>query len=227
MSNDPFFRDVVVTGNNPFSKRLLEQKKAEEALSVQAEQRAAERGRANLQADLDAGGKLSEQVIGDGLGRLEGNSQIESTRSQLQELTAGPTSIENTSRRESALQNINAQTQSSSRQALSRLSAAGVKGGVAATQLGAIANQGILERRNLERDISADQAASSRAAVNNLATFETEVTKFDISQNAAEKNLDLQARLATAQLGTTDRATIRATQAQLAAADKEGGGGKK
>lgn len=226
IDNDDFFKSKVVA-NNPFSQRILDQKRAEEQLLLEKENRSAILNRENIQKDFEAGGALSDQVLGDGLGRLNGNAQIENTRSQLAELTAGPTSAQNTSRRESALEQIDAQTQSSSRQALSRLSTAGVKGGVAAAQLGSIANQGILERRRLERDITADQAASSQAAVNNLANFETDITKFDLSQTAAEKNIDLQTRLTTAQLGTTDRATLRATEAQLKAAETEGGGGKK
>lgn len=227
MPNDPFFKGVKVNANNSAAKRLLENEKAKEVLQVQKEQRTVERGRVNFREDFNSGQALGDQIVGDGLGRLNGNEQIENTREQLRGLTAGPTSAENTSRRESALEGINAQAQSSNRQLLGSLSAAGVKGGVAAAGLGQVQNQAILERRRLERDITADQAASSRSATENLAAFETDLTKFDISQDQAEKNIRLQTGLASAQLGSIERATLRSTEAQLAAADKSGGGGKK
>ena len=227
MPNDPFFKDVEVTGNNAATRARLDQEKAQEILTVQKEQRAVERGRVNLENDFESGKSLGQDIVGDGLGRLEGNARVESSREQLRSLTEGPTSAENTARREAGLEDINAQTQSSSRQALSRLSTAGVKGGVAATALGDIANQGILARRGLERDIIADQSAQSRAAIGQLAEFETENAKFDLAQIAAEKNIEVQTGLASASLGAVERGTLRATEAQTLAAQQQGSGGKK
>lgn len=186
--------------------------------------------RENLKGDLAEGRAFGKEVLGDGLGRLSDQQDVRGVRDLLKQQAEGMTPEEMAARRDIGIQQLQGQERKAGRQLSQTLSSQGVKGGVAAQAGLQLAAQGLQERRNLERDMFLTEQEAKRQGTTNFANFATNVSKFDLGQAAAEKNIELQSGLAFAQLGSNTRSQVRQNQsAEKAAyyAAQGGGGGKK
>lgn len=215
-NNNPFLPNVQVESEEDAKKKQAQELADKMA---QAEQ--------DLQTDLQRGAALGEDVIGDGLGRLSEDANLQSSRDLLAQQAEGITSAQNLAQRESALSNLQGSEQSQNRSLLANLAGSGVQGGSAAAQLIDLNSSNLNNRRSLERDLISDQTTFAQNAANNLANVDKSIAEFDLGQLAAEKNIDIQSRLGFADLGSAERAGIRSEQAIQLAADTEANGGKK
>jgi len=164
-------------------------------------------------ADMANGGQFSEMIVGDGLGRISDQAGVADAREMLRQQTQGLSGEQQRMMREAGREQIGNQTQTSQREAASRLASVGVKGGAAGAQFARIAASGQQASRQLERGISLQQINAQQQGVRDFAQVESEIAKFDLGQAAKEKNLDIQARLSFAELASAERANIRATEA--------------
>jgi len=167
--------------------------------------------------DLIKGAQFGESVIGEGLGRLRGQEDIESVIGQQKELAKGMGSDEMVARREQAGQRIDQATQGSSRALQAALARAGVKGGAAAKKLTDVQVGGIAQKAGAERDLLIQDRAAREASVGRLAQTVGQTAQFDIGQAAKEKNIALQAGLGFAGLGAAERGATEAAAATRAA----------
>ncbi len=205
-----------------------EAEKAQEAADQAKVETAAEAGRVNLRKDFEAGKELGTEVLGEGLGRLSEQEGVQDVRSLLQGQASGQDSKARQLSRESGIAQIQGSTQAASRNLQGSLARSGVKGGAAGQANVELAAQSLQQRRNLERDIYLADEQARAQGITNLATFETKTAEFDLAQAAKEKNILLQSQLATAELGSTERSSVRSGIAAERIADlQKKSGGKK
>lgn len=169
------------------------------------------------QQDILAGSQFGEAVLGEGLGRLRGQEDIESVIGQQKELAKGFSSEEMVARREQAGQRIDQATQQSSRALQAALARAGVKGGAAGAQLAKAQLGGVAQKAQAERDLLIQDRAAREASVGRLASTVGQTAQFDIAQAAKEKDIALQAGLGFAGLGAAERGAAEAAAATRAA----------
>lgn len=224
----------MINNNNQNYADIARKKAIEEAekkkLQDKADQdkvdSAAEAGRVNLRKDMQAGKQLGEEIVGDGLGRISDQEGVKDVRSMLKAQSSGQDSKARQLSREAGLEQIQGSMQSASRGLQSSLARSGVKGGAAGQANVELAAQGLQQRRSLERDIYMADEQARQQGVANLAQFETKTAEFDLAQAAKEKNILLQSQLATAELGSTERSSVRSSIAAERVADlskKKGG----
>lgn len=168
--------------------------------------------------DIIKGAQFGEAVIGEGLGRLQDDPEIQAMKKQVEELSKGYKSEEMLAMQEKGIEGIQGATQAQSRAMQAQLARSGVKGQAAGAQLGQIALGGIEARGNLERDLMIAQRGAQMEGTRFHAQSLGELKAFDIAQAAKEKDIALQAGLGFAQLGSTERAAAAATAAQVQAA---------
>jgi hypothetical protein len=169
------------------------------------------------QRDILAGSQFGEAVIGEGLGRLRGQEDIESVISQQKELAKGMGSDEMVARREQAGQRIDQATQGSSRAMQAALARAGVKGGAAGAKLAQVQLGGLSQKAGAERDLLIQDRAMREQSIGKLASTVGQTAQFDIAQAAKEKDISLQAGLGFAGLGAAERGAAEAAAATRAA----------
>lgn len=210
-------------GNQYLQMKALEARKKKEPEKT-VEDQIAESQQA-MEKDMERGAELAKDVIGDGLGRLSENAKIMQSRGRIEEMAEGPTSAQNLAAREGALERLQGAEQSQQRSLLSALSNSGQVGGAAAAQLADLTSSNLANRRRMERDLIADQAAFGQQATRDLAQMDMGIGQFDLGQLAKEKNIDIQARLGYSDLGSAERSGIRSAQAIKDAAEAQEGGG--
>lgn len=171
--------------------------------------------------DILAGSQFGEAVIGEGLGRLRGQEDIESVISQQKELAKGMSSDEMVARREQAGQRIDQATQGSSRAMQAALARAGVKGGAAGAKLAQVQLGGIAQKAGAERDLLIQDRAMREQSLGKLASTVGQTAQFDIAQAAKEKDISLQAGLGFAGLGAAERGAAEAAAATRAAGNAQ------
>lgn len=177
------------------------------------------------------GAKKGKEIVAPGsLGRIGSDAAIQAAIAQQKELTSGMSSQEMQARREMAGQEINRAGQTEMRALQAQLARAGVKGGVAGAQLRDIAMGTIQQKANVEKQLMVeDRAARENSLQNYLGTLKG-VTEFDLGQQAAEKNVELQTGLAFSGMGSAERASALMAGAYKDAASAQrdalnGGGG--
>lgn len=176
-----------------------------------------------VQQDVISGAQFGEAVIGEGLGRLGGET-IEGIQAKLAERAKGFTSQEETARREQALGTMGAQSEAQRRALQASLARSGVKGGAAAQAQLAQAAQAGQQRANFERDFILQQRAAEGQALQQQAEFESGLQQFNLGQAAKEKNIALQTGLGFAGIGAQERGAKLAANAAAAAAQAQQGG---
>ena len=165
-----------------------------------------------------AGAEFGETVLGEGLGRLAGEADIERARAGFEQGLEGFSGAEALARREKAMAGIAGATQASQRQLQSALARAGVRGGVAGSQIRDVQLAGIRQKAETERDLFLAGEEARRQGLQDFTRFATDVRKFDLGQAAAEKNIVLQSGLGFAQLGSAERGAKLQSEAALAGA---------
>jgi len=211
-----------------FNNNLLMQQAAEAKKKKEEQERLAKLGKeyeaqgeaaSAMDKDMERGAELGKEIVGSGLGRLSQDANLTSSRDQLAAQAQGMSSQESLAAREQALEQLQGAESAQQRALLSSLSNAGVTGGAAGVQLADLSSSMLSNRRRLERDLAADQAAAGRAATRDLVQVDSDIAKFDLGQLAKEKNIDIQSRLGYAELGSAERANIRSTEATRQAAE--------
>jgi len=172
----------------------------------------------NKLREMQTGAQFGENVLGDGLGRAAGNADIESLRGQYNQMAQGYSGAEATARQEQAYQGINQATQTASRALQASLAKAGVRGGMAGSQLRDVQVQGMQQKANTQRDLFIAGEEAKRTGVNQLADFTTGILKYDQDQSAKEKDLVLQSAMGFAGMGVAERGASAAASASAAAA---------
>jgi len=217
--------------NNMNNQSMVLQKQLEDAKKKLAEQESEAskiaESEAAMEADMIKGAELGAEVIGDGLGRMSNDENLTQSRDLLAQQAQGPTSAQNLAQREQALEQLQGSEQSAQRSLLSSLSNAGVTGGAAGIQLADMTSSNLMNRRALERDLVADQTSFAQNAALQTAQLDQSISEFDLGQLAKEKNLDIQARLGYAELGSAERTGIRSAQAIEKSAEAAKSSGKK
>lgn len=180
---------------------------------------------AAMTKDMQKGKELGQEVIGDGLGRLKEDENVMESRNRLNEMAQGQTSVQNLAQREQALENLQGAEQGQARSLLSSLSNAGLTGGAAGAQLADLTSNNLSNRRRMETQLAAQQDTFAQKAARDTATMDMSIGQFDLGQLAKEKNIDIQARLGYADLGSAERSGIRSAQAIERAAEMQKSGG--
>jgi|GEM_PF-5764584 len=187
------------------------------------------RASSNANSDISQGSDFASRIVGDGLERLSGNSSIEDIRKRLTSAAEGDNDQTNL-RRSIALNQLQGQQSSSSRQLSGSLGRSGVRGGAAAAAELQLQAQALNARGNLESSLALQRGQEQAAATNNLANFAFKTAQFDISQGEKEKALNLQAQLGFSNLVSNERNAIRQQEAAsliaAAEASKQSGGKK-
>ena len=166
--------------------------------------------------DLIQGAKFGEAVLGEGLGRMSDNADMQGVIEQQKELAKGFGSEEMVARREQAGGQIDRATQGSSRALQAALAKAGVKGGAAGAKLRDVQVGGIAQKAQAEQNLLIQDRAAREQSVGNLGQTVKGVGEFDIAQAGAEKNIALQAGLGFAGLGAAERGATEAASAARA-----------
>ena len=164
------------------------------------------------------GVEFGETVLGDGLGRMAGEEDVERARSGFEQGLEGFSGAESLARREQAMEGITSSTQSSQRQLQSALARAGVRGGVAGSQIRDVQLAGLEQKASKDRDLFLAGEQAKRQGLQDFTEFSTDVRKFDLGQAASEKNIVLQSGLGFAQLGASERGAKMQSEAALAGA---------
>lgn len=172
------------------------------------------------QKELISGAQFGEAVLGkEGMGRLERDSRVGDILGRYEEMSKGLTDKETTAMKETGLQSIQAQTSAQQRALQAQLAASGVKGGAAGKQLTDVALGGMQQRLNLERDLILKDREAREVGLDKFSSALGDVKKFDLAQQAKEKNIAVQTGLGFAQLGAAERgAKMAAQSAEKAAA---------
>lgn len=182
------------------------------------------RSREAVQNDFNSGTRMGAQIIGEGLGRLAGNSDVVAAKTQMsQRAKEGLSDREETAVREKALTQIGGAEQAQRRGLAASLARSGVKGGAAGQMQVELAAQALQNRRNFETELVMNDEATKRKAELDFTNFTTKIAEFDLGQAAKEKNILAQAGLAAAQIGSADRAAYQASIAQENAAKASSG----
>jgi len=170
-------------------------------------------------SDIKAGARFGSNVLGEeGLGRLGENEGISRTMGRLEDLSQGFSAEELSARRDSALSGINQGTQTASRQLQRAQSRSGLKGGAAGAQQRDVQLGGLQQKAQFERDLTIADRAARVEGVQNLGKAQGDIAQFDLSQQAAEKNILLQSGLGFAQIGSAERGAAAASAASVRAA---------
>ena len=175
-------------------------------------------GREAIKTDIDEGMNYGKKILGDGLGRMQGDAEVDEIGSRLKDLSQGFSSEELTARREQSLSRVQDSGQASQRALQAALARAGVKGGAAGAKLTDLAMEGVQQRGNIERDLFIADADRRSSGLNNYAKFTTGVREFDLGQLAKEKNIVSQSGLAFGQLGSAERSANKQADSAAAAA---------
>jgi len=126
--------------SSAIAQKVAEQKALEEAkLKMQQEandKRIANAGadaRRQITADFDAGKPLGEEILGDGLGRIQGDADVAESKGLMRKRAQeGLSDKEETAMREKGLSQIQGAEKKASRGMAASLARSGVKGGAAA-----------------------------------------------------------------------------------------------
>ena len=179
-----------------------------------------ENSRRQIVADIEAGKDLGEDLLGDGLGRIQDDSDVNLAKDTLRSRSEeGLSTTEVNAMRDQGLGAIQGAEQTQSRALSASLARSGVRGGAAGQAQVELAAQGLQNRRQLETDLILSDEQVKREAESSFANFSTQLAEFDLSQAAKEKNIVLQSALATAQLGSAERGAILNQIAQENAAE--------
>jgi hypothetical protein len=173
------------------------------------------------QRDIIKGAQFGEAVLGDGLGRMGEQADVQQAMGQLREQSQGFSGAEALARREQAVGQLNTKQQGMERALQAKLARAGVRGGAAGAQIRDTALAGMQQRSNLERDLFLAGEDARRSGTQAFAKAAGEVATFDIGQAAKEKNIVLQSGLGFAQLGAAERGAKLQAQASQAAANAQ------
>lgn len=199
------------------------------ALNQQQENEQIQQAEQNLDRDLQFAEENQGKLYGEDieLDRLADDAGVQESLELLRD-NVDMDSEEQIAMRESATTGLQAAEKSQQRELLSSLSAGGVKGGAAGASLQAQAQSNLQNRAQLEQNLYLQQQNLRRAAVSELANYQTQIARFDIGQAAAEMNARIQERLALVNMASNERSSIRQHQASLAAAEAtKNSGGKK
>jgi len=208
--------------NNNYGAILANKKAEEEARKESQDKRIAESGdkaRREITADFEAGKQLGEEILGDGLGRIQDDADVQASEDLMrQRAIEGYSETEENAMRDKGLQQIQGAERKASRGLSASLARSGVRGGAAGQMQVELAAQNVNNRRQFETDLILSDEQVKRKAETDFANFSTKLAEFDLAQAAKEKNIVLQTQLATAQLGSTERGATQNAIAQEEAA---------
>jgi hypothetical protein len=205
--------------------RKSQQKAAASLREAQALTAASKNKRTVLKKDITAGREFGKEVLGpEGLGRLGTDEKVQETLSRFEDLSKGIGAEEMAGRKSEALQGIDQQSQTQARSLQAALARSGVKGGAAAGQQRELALGSIRAKAGVERDLLTDDFERRRGGLKDFANAAGQVKQFDLSQAAAEKNIELSSGLGFAQIAAAERGAKLAADAQRASAAASSGG---
>lgn len=183
-----------------------------------------ETGEVTRERGVEQGQEFAREILGDGLGRLRGNEEVESIISRFQDASQGLDAQALQAEREKIGEEINRGAATSSRELQGLLARSGVRGGIAGRQLTDIQLQAQAQKAGVERDLFLKQAEAKRQGLRDLANVTIQAEQFDLGQEAAEKNILLGTGVGFAQLGSAELSADK--QAELLKASQAPKGGK-
>lgn len=179
----------------------------------------AENNRRMITSDVDAGRAIGRDMLGPGLGRIQDDADVRSSKNLMrQRAEEGMSTREENAMRERGLNQMQGSERKAQRGLNASLARSGVRGGAAGQAQVELAAKSMQNRRAFETDLIMSDEAAKRKAETDFANFSTKLAEFDLAQEAKELNVELQSGLAFAQLGTNERGARQNAKAQKDAA---------
>lgn len=174
--------------------------------------------------EIIKGAKFGSAVLGEGLTRLGNDEQVKEVLSRFKDQSQGYNAQELQAQRELMNQEINRGGQTQMRALQAQLARAGVRGGVAGSQLRDVALGTLQQKANVEKQLFVENAAARERGLQSYAKALGDIKTFDIGQEQAEKNIILQSGMGFAQMGSAERiGKMQAEAARAAAAARAAG----
>ena len=175
------------------------------------------------------GAAKGKEIVAPGsLGRLGTDPAIQEALARQKDLSQGMNAQELQANREMMNKGINQAGQSQMRALQSQLGRAGVKGGIAGAQIRDVAMGTVQQKADVEKQLFAGDRAAREASLSTYLSNAANTAQFDIGQQSAEKNIELQSGMAFSSMGSAERsAALQAGAAERAAklqADAQQGG---
>ena len=179
---------------------------------------ASKRGRPDqMKKDVSRGQEFAKGILGEGLGRIGGDPDIQRVIQERRQLAGGLTGQEMQAARDVAGAGISGAGQTQLRALRAAQAGAGVRGATAGAQQAGVISETAQRKSELERDLLLRQRGAKEAGLAGLEASVTGTRQFDIEQAAREKQMLAAGGLGFAQLGVAERS---------AAAKAAGSGGK-
>lgn len=173
-----------------------------------------------FEQDMLKGARFGESVLGEeGLGRLAEDVDIQEAMQRYKDIAdKGLSRSEVEAEKSQAFKEIQGSTETARRQLQAQLARMGVRGGVAGSQVRDVLMQGMNKQADVSRDLFLKSEQIKRQGLQDYSSRLGEMKTFDLGQEAAEKNIVLQAGLGIAQVGSAERAAKYAAEQQRLAA---------
>ena len=217
------FREEMRKSSEKSAKAMREAQALQAKTAAQTA--AGQNKREVLKKDIQEGRDFGKDVLGtEGLGRLGTDQKVQETLSRFEDMSKGMDSQEMNSRKSEAFQGIDQQSQTQARSLQAALARSGVKGGAAGGQQREMALGGLRAKAGVERDLLISDFDRRSEGLKDFANATGQVKQFDLSQAAAEKNIELSSGLGFAQISAAERGAKLAADAQRASAAASSGG---
>jgi hypothetical protein len=177
----------------------------------------------DMSGDIAKGKEFGQEVLGDGLGRLGTDPEIQAALGKFKDISEqGLSRQEVAAERAQAFRGIEGSTQTGLRSLQSRLAKSGVKGGAAGLALLQREAAGAQQKADVEQNLFLKSEQIKREGLADYSQRLGDVKQFDLGQAAAEKDIVMQSALGFAQIGSSERtakyAAERSKEASVASA---------
>lgn len=200
------FKKRNSSSNSSAQANQIRQLQAQVAASKSSEAQT-EKGRVARTEDIKAGREFGKEVLGpEGLGRLGSDAEVSDALSRKKAIAdQGLSRQEVAAERAQATRSIDSSTQTSQRQLQAQLARSGVKGAVAGNKLLGAQAAGMQQKADLSQNLFLKSEQIKREGLKDYSSALGETKTFDLGQAAKEKDIELQAGLGMAQIGSSER----------------------
>lgn len=173
-----------------------------------------------IEKDMLRGSKFGEAILGEeGLGRLSEDVDVQEALQRYKDISEKGLSREEVEAEKGQMfKEIQSSTETARRQLQAQLAKMGVRGGIAGSQVRDVITKGMSQQADVSRDLFLKSEGIKRQGLADYSSRLGEMKTFDLAQEAAEKNIVLQAGLGIAQTGSAERAAKYAAEQQRLAA---------
>lgn len=181
-----------------------------------------------VEQDLLKGAKFGESILGEeGLGRLSEDVDVQEALQRYKDISEkGLDRAEVEAEKSQMFKEIQGSTETARRQLQAQLARMGVRGNIAGAQTRDVLMKGLSQQADVSRDLFLKSEGIKRQGLQDYSSRLGDMKTFDLAQEAAEKNIVLQAGLGIAQTGSAERAAkYAAEQQRLAAQARASAGG--